>query len=145
MKVLSLCGLFVAGLALTLTLAAQTTPPPKPAASPAPAAGKTFATARQAADALIAAVAAADVDAIEALFGPDGNDLVATGDAVQDKNRFDEFTAKAKEHKAVVVDPANPDRAILSVGTNGVNPLMKPISGRGKRDLAPIIFQHPVR
>jgi len=124
MRVVTACGILCAGLALTLTAAPQSTqsPPlpqvPLPAPQKAPPAAKTFATPQQAADALITAAAAVDFDAIGLLFGPNGHELIVTGDAVQDKNRLEEFNKLARERKAVVVDPANANRAILSVGNN---------------------------
>jgi len=55
---------------------------------------------------------------------------VASGDAVQDKNRAEEFATRARERKTVTVDPANPNRATLAVGNNGW-PLPVPIVRRG--------------
>ena len=86
--------------------------------TPATVAAKTYGTPEQAADALIAAAAAYDVDALEGIFGTSGRDLVASGDPVQDKNRATEFAAKARERKTVAIDPADANRAILSVGPN---------------------------
>jgi len=99
-------------------VAAQSTSTSKPAPGPAAPAVKTFDTAQHAADALLTAAAAFDVAAIEALFGPHGRELVATGDSVQDKSRVDEFSARAREKTSVAVDPANANRAILIVGSN---------------------------
>jgi hypothetical protein len=112
-------GMVCAGsLALTLAVAAQSTSTSKPAPGPAAPAVKTFDTAQHAADALLTAAAAFDVSAIEALFGPQGRELVVTGDSVQDKSRLDEFSARAREKSSVAVDPANANRAILIVGSN---------------------------
>jgi hypothetical protein len=124
MKVNSVCGILAAGsLALALTAAAQSAP--KPPASP-----RSFDTPQQAADALIAAAAVFDVAALESIFGPDGHDLVVTGDPVQDKNRAEEFAARAREEKNVTLDPANANRATLSVGRNDW-PLPVPIVKKG--------------
>jgi len=117
MGIMRACGMICAGsLAWTLAVAAQSTS--KPAPAPAAPAVKTFDTPQQAADALVTAAAAFDVAAIEALFGPHGRELVATGDSVQDKSRVDEFSARAREKTSVAVDPANANRAILIVGSN---------------------------
>ena len=127
-------GLLCAGsLALTLTVAGQSTPPPasKPAAQAKPVPQKTFETPEQAADALIAAAGSFDVAALESIFGVSGRDLVVTGDPVQDKNRAEEFATRARERKTVTVDPSNPNRAILSVGNNDW-PLPVPIVRRGR-------------
>jgi|SRR5580698_945436 hypothetical protein len=77
---------------------------------------KTFNTAQQAADAMILAVKNDDVSALREIFGPAGQDFVASGDDVQDKNSRGEFAALAQQKMHVDVDPHNPNRAILSVG-----------------------------
>jgi len=77
---------------------------------------KTFDTAQQAADTMIAAVKNDDVAALLAIFGPDGKDFVSTGDDVQDKNSRAAFAAMAQRKMQVEVDPHNPNRAILYVG-----------------------------
>ena len=81
-----------------------------------PAAPRTFASAREAADALVAAAGADDTKALLALFGPDGKPLVDSGDAVQDRNDRAHFAALAKEKLEVVVDPKDPKRATVVVG-----------------------------
>ena len=125
--------LCASSLALTLTVAGQSTPLPasKPVAQAKPAPQKTFETPEQAADALIAAAGAFDVAALESIFGVSGRDLVVTGDPVQDKNRAEEFATRARERKTVTVDPSNPNRAFLSVGSNDW-PLPVPIVRRGR-------------
>jgi Protein of unknown function (DUF2950) len=126
MKVVSVCGFLCASsLALALTAEAQSAQKP-------PAGPRTFDTPQQAADALIAAAETFDVAALESLFGPGGRELVATGDAVQDKNRAAEFVAKARERKTVVLDPKDKNRAVLSVG-NDDWPLPVPIVRRSGR------------
>src|SRR5882672_8896662 len=120
MKILCACGALCAGvLASTLTVVAQP-------GSLSPASPQTFTTAQQAADALIAAADAFDVAALGTILGADGRDLVVSGDAVQDKLRADEFAAAARARRAVTMDPANANRATLSVGT-GDWPLPVPI------------------
>ena len=54
---------------------------------------KTFDTAQRAADALIAAAEGNDKAALLEIFGPEGKDLVESGDAVQDKNNIAAFAA----------------------------------------------------
>jgi hypothetical protein len=78
---------------------------------------KTFATAQQAADVMILAVKNDDVAALLEIFGPAGKDFVDTKDDVQDKNSRAAFAALAQEKMHVDVDPDNPNRAILSVGS----------------------------
>jgi hypothetical protein len=93
---------------------------------------KTFATPKQAAEAFIQAVAGFDVPALKEILGPDGEDLVASEDSVQDKNRAAAFTAEAQEKNEVEIDPKNPKRAILSVG-NDDWPLPIPIVKKGEK------------
>jgi DUF2950 family protein len=88
----------------------------KKAAAPAATPQRKFDTPKAAADALIAAAASYDVPALKEILGPDGADLVATTDPVQDKNQLDAFAARAREKSEVVPDAKNPNLAILSVG-----------------------------
>jgi len=91
-------------------------PAAKKSAAPAAPAQRTFATPDEAADALIAASASDDLSALKEIFGKDGEDLVVTADPVQDKNRAQEFSEKAREKKTVVPNGKEPTRAILQVG-----------------------------
>jgi hypothetical protein len=81
-------------------------------------AGKTFATPKQAADALIQAAGQFDMAALKEILGPDGEDLVASEDPVRDKNIAAQFAAKAKEKESVKVDPKNPNQVVLLVGND---------------------------
>jgi len=99
---------------------ASTAPKPaaaKPAAAAVPPVGaRAFATAKEATDALIEAASTFDEAALIAMFGPEGNDLVNTGDAVRDKTYALAFAAKAREAHSVIVRSTNPNRATLQVG-----------------------------
>ena len=53
---------------------------------------------------------------MKAILGPDGEDLVVTGEPVKDRDAATAFAAKAREKLSVDTDPKNPNRAILSVG-----------------------------
>jgi hypothetical protein len=117
--------LAVTALALGLfgapAMFAQTAATPKPAAKPVaapvpPAGARPFPTPQAAASALIEAAANFDEPAIEAMFGPDGKDLVSTEDPVRDRSYALAFAALAKEGHAVVVSPTNPSRATLQAG-----------------------------
>jgi hypothetical protein len=83
-----------------------------------PAAGtpETYATAQEAADALVKAAGDFDLAALAKILGADGEDLVASKDQVQDKNLAAEFAERAKRKATVVTDPKNPNRATLVVG-----------------------------
>ena len=86
------------------------------AATPAGAGPQTFGTPEQAADAFIAAADKFDVAALKKILGPGQEDLVASGDDVQDHKRAAEFAAHAREKKSVSIDSKHPDHAILIVG-----------------------------
>jgi len=90
---------------------------------------KGFDTAQQAADALIQAAEAFDVSTLKEILGPGSDDLVASEDAVQDKNRAAEFATQAKEKHSVEVDGKNPNSATLVIG-NEDWPLPIPIVKR---------------
>ena len=107
---------------------------------------KAFATPKEAADALVQAASDFNVQALLDILGPDGKDLVASQDSVQDKNRAAKFAEKAKEKEQVTTDPKNKSLATLIVG-NDDWPLPIPIieewqmvfrlQGRPRRDSAP--------
>jgi hypothetical protein len=102
----SLTGAVGAALLATGALAAQ---PAKPAQ-------RTFPSAKAAADALVAAAEKFDVEALKAILGPDGEDLVVTEDEVADRNQAAAFAAKAREKLTVETDPKDPKRATLIIG-----------------------------
>jgi hypothetical protein len=78
---------------------------------------KTFATPRQAGDALVAAVQTFDVPALETLFGPETKTVVLSGEKGVDRERANEFLAKAHERMTVsITDPRTQTRAVLLIG-----------------------------
>jgi len=77
---------------------------------------QTFATARQAVDALVAGASSYDMPTLLRIFGPDGKDLIASSDPVRDKQYIEAFVAKAREKVDLRVDPQNPSLATLIVG-----------------------------
>src|SRR5207248_1367451 len=68
-----------------------------------------------AAQALIKAAENNDVPALLRLFGPEGKDLVTTADPVRDKEKIEEFVAKAREKNSVSV---NKTQATLLIGND---------------------------
>lgn len=54
---------------------------------------KTFASPAEAGDAFLAAAKAGDQSALVAIFGPDSNGVLFSGDAVKDRNSLQEFVA----------------------------------------------------
>jgi len=87
------------------------TAPASPAAS-----AKTFDTAQQAADALVAAAEQFDERVLTEIFGPGGEDIVFSGEYPQDRKRASDFAAEAREKKSVSVDSKKGNRAFLLVG-----------------------------
>src|SRR5690242_13085198 len=133
----AICLAFTAAGVLAL-LRAQP-PASKPAASaaaataaPAWSGGKLFDTPRQAADALVDAAERFDVAALTQIFGPDGSDIVFSGEFAQDRKHAADFAAQAREKKSVSVDPKGGNRAFLLVG-NEDWPFPVPIVKRGEK------------
>jgi hypothetical protein len=77
---------------------------------------KTFNTPQEAANELVDAAEKFDVGALEEIFGPDGDDIVFSGEYPQDRQRATDFAAEAREKKSVSVDPKKGNRAFLLVG-----------------------------
>jgi hypothetical protein len=102
---------------LGLGLHAATPSKPDAASAPQPA-QKQVDTPKQAADALVQVAANFDVAVAKEILGPDSEDIVASEDPVQDKNRAAEFAAKAKEKMSVQTDKKNPNQAIVLVGND---------------------------
>lgn len=95
----------------------------------AAAAQKGFASPKAAADALVQAAADFNVASLTEILGPDGEDLVASADAVRDKNNAETFATEAREKLTVTVDPKNANRATIAVGSDAW-PLPVPIVKR---------------
>jgi hypothetical protein len=91
---------------------------------------KTFDTPQQGADALIKAAEQWDGTALAQIFGSDADDVVFTGETVQDRQRAADFAAEAREKKTVSVDPTTGNRAFLLVG-NEDWPFPVPIVKKG--------------
>jgi len=123
-----LVGILSGVLALLAHSQSQSTEP----TAPSPQMQKTFETPQQAAEALIQAAGSGDPSALVEIFGPDGKDLVSSADSVRDRNRAEDFAAKAHKKNAVSIDPKNKARAILTVGDDDW-PLPVPlVKKRGK-------------
>jgi Protein of unknown function (DUF2950) len=124
--VIALLGLLFVSLSLD-SAGAQTAT--KSATTPA-AKQRAFATPQQAADAFIDAAEKFDVAALDAILGPDGRDIIHTGEPALDKEQSVAFAAKAREKKNVSVDRKAANRAFLSVGQDDW-PFPVPIVNRG--------------
>jgi len=81
-----------------------------------PEAQRTFATPLEAIQATIDAAEHNDAAALLQLFGPDGKDILESGDPAQDKDLRTEFARSAHEKLQIEQDPANPDRVTFAVG-----------------------------
>ena len=101
--------------ALALLYSSAVFPQTKPAGS-LPQGQETFSTPKEAANALIQAAGNFDVPALKQIFGDAGEDLVASEDAVQDKNIAIAFAEEAQRKNSIAIDPKKPDRAIIVVG-----------------------------
>jgi hypothetical protein len=113
-----------------LSLAVQAAPAAKTDAPPtSEPKQKEFDTPKQAADALIQVAANFDIAAAKEILGPGSEDLIASEDPVQDKNRAAEFATKANEKNSIEIDKKDPNRAILLVGNDDF-PLPIPIVKR---------------
>jgi hypothetical protein len=77
---------------------------------------KTFATPAQAVQALVSAAKSYDVPFLIEILGPGSQDLVASQDPVEDRNRAVSFAALADEKQSVSIDPKNRHLATVSVG-----------------------------
>jgi hypothetical protein len=118
-------------LALSLTLGSLAGTAHKKAVS-VPAGERTFATPQAAADALVAAAEKYDVPALEKILGPDGRDIIQTGEPVRDKEQAAEFAKMAREKMHVAVDRKTQRRAFLSIGPDDW-PFPVPIVKRGAK------------
>ena len=98
-----------------------------------PATGQsTFSTPKEAGRALLSAAEAGDVRALMNIFGPEGDEILKSGDAVKDNSDRAMFVAKAKRSLRERINPAKPTRAILLVGADDF-PFPVPLVKSGNR------------
>src|ERR1035438_7682604 len=99
---------------------------------------RTFATPQEAVQAIIDAAEHNDAAALLQLFGPDGKDILESGDPAEDKESRAEFVRSAHEKLQIDQDPGNPDRVTFAVGEQDW-PLPVPVVRKdGKWRLDPI-------
>jgi len=77
---------------------------------------RTFATPREAVQATIDAAEHNDTAALLQLFGPDGKDIVESGNPAEDKDSRAEFARSAHEKLQIEEDRLAPDRVTFTVG-----------------------------
>ena len=78
--------------------------------------GKSFSTAQEAADALIAAAEKYDETALTEILGPDSYDIIHTGEPARDREVAQKFAEQARIKTNVALQPKNPRRAFLEIG-----------------------------
>src|SRR5947199_6143721 len=117
-----------------LGLASQGAPEPKQESTAAASQlqQKQFGTAKQAADALIQVAANFDIAALKEILGPDSDDIIASEDPVQDKNRAAAFAEKAKEKISIEMVKKDGDHAILEVGNDAFSLPIPIVKQKGK-------------
>jgi hypothetical protein len=99
-----------------VSVAQQSTAKVSPAGAASSAGARLFDSAQQAADVLIDAAEKFDVVALRQIFGPDGDDIVFSGEFAQDRKHATDFAAEAREKESVSIDPKTAKRAFLLVG-----------------------------
>jgi len=125
-----LSALLLVALLCSAALFSAMQPSEPQATKPSQSAQKSFATPKEAVEAIILATENFDQPALMAILGPSGDDLVSSEDPVQDKRNAAAFAAKAREKNDVVIDPKNSKRAIMSVGNDNW-PLPIPLVNKG--------------
>jgi hypothetical protein len=124
----------VASLLISTFSAQQpSTAKPASATSVASAAGpRAFNTPQQAADALVDAAEKFDEAALLQIFGPEGEDIVLSGEYVRDREHATNFAAEAREKMTVSTEPKNGNRAYILVG-NEDWPFSVPLEKKGAK------------
>lgn len=130
-------GLMAAALLAAASAPAQSPPaksdkPVATTAAESSGAPETFATAEQAAAAMVDAAEKFDVPVLLKIVGHDGEDVVLTGEYAQDRERAQEFAAQARKKMDISVDPKTHSRAYLMVGEEDW-PFALPIAKHGER------------
>lgn len=87
-----------------------------PVAAKAQGGQQSFATARQAIEALVAAARTNDITALSAILGPGSEKLLSSGDAVADATARRNFVASYDQQHKLIPDGA--ERMLLEVGSN---------------------------
>ena len=77
----------------------------KPEAAPAPTSPQTFASAEDAGKELLQAAQSQNKGALLTIFGPGSEDLIYTGDAVEDKSSFAGFAKAYNGHASLAQFP----------------------------------------
>src|SRR4051812_10360420 len=110
------CTITLASLAIHGVLSAQqsASKADTPGAGSTNPAAMSFDTPQQAADMLVNAAEKFDVATLTEIFGPDGNDIVLSGEFSQDRKHAADFAAQARKKEGVSLN-AGRTRAFLLV------------------------------
>lgn len=105
-------------LSLAVVCSAQQTVPAKVDSHPTPSSSavRTFDSPEAAADALVKAADVYDVPTLAGIFGPEGEEIVFTGEFALDRQHALNFAREAHEKMKVTKDPKTGNRAFLLVG-----------------------------
>jgi hypothetical protein len=87
---------------------------------------------KEAVDSLVQAAEAYDVNSLKEILGPGSEEIVSSGDPVQDKNKAMKFAARAKEKTQLGADPQKPNLTILTVGNDDFPMPIPIIKKKGK-------------
>lgn len=128
----SVLAVMVGGCLLVPLRLATQQPTMKTASAPASVRAKLFDNPQQAVDALIEAATKFDEHALNEIFGPEGDDIVFSGEYPQDRRRASDFVSEAHEKMSVSVDPKRANRAFLLVGSEDW-PFPVPITKVGQK------------
>jgi len=102
-------GLITAAFCIALAYAAATN-------AQTVAKARTFASAQDAANALIEAAEKFDQAALTEILGPDSYDIIHSGEPARDREVAQKFAEQARIKTNVSLQPKNPRRAILEIG-----------------------------
>jgi hypothetical protein len=93
---------------------------------------RTFATPHQGARAVLTAAEADDVAALMRIFGSSAEEILHSGDAVQDNQNRERFVKRAKQSMKEKISPANPNYATVLIGADNF-PFPVPLRRAGGR------------
>ena len=125
-------GVLAASLSVALLADPQSAAKAPKATAASSAGAKLFDTPQKAAEALVDAAEKFDVTALTEIFGPDGADIVFSGEIAQDRKHAAEFAAQARKKKDVSVEEKTGTRAFLLVGEDEW-PFPVPLVKRGAK------------
>jgi Protein of unknown function (DUF2950) len=126
-----LCAVACACMSATFLSSAQRSTAGSVRPSTSSAGAKLFDTPQQAAKALVNAAENCNVAALTEIFGPDGDEVVFTGEFAQDRKRAADFAAEAREKTNVAVRKSG-TRAFVLVGKEDW-PFPVPLAKRGEK------------